>query len=426
MARKNSADSGLYKKTVLKNGLRVLTEKMPSVRSISMGVWIDIGSRNESKSMNGASHLIEHMLFKGTKKRTAKQIASSLESIGGGLNAFTSKEQTCYTARILDEHLDIAIDVLSDITCNATLTPVNLKREKKVICEEILESEETPSDHIHDIFAESYWGDHPLGRSILGPAENITNMPRAKIVNYIKENYQSNSIVIAAAGNVSHAKLVKLVKEKFNFPSGNKPEYTKAKRTKLNDVMIENTKNNQIHICLGHPGVDYSDKNKMAALAVHVYLGGGMSSVLFQKIREEKGLAYTVYTYLDMYRDAGLFGTYLATDKTNLEQALAITLKELDKVKKKKISASKLDLVKAQLKGHLTLGMESTSSRMSRLARTELMAEEYHTLKHTLKTIDKVTPSIFLEMVNKIFDNSQMALAVLGPADSEVIKNVVR
>ena len=423
--RVTTSDTGMYQKTVLKNGLRVVTEKIPSVRSITMGVWIDVGSRNESKDVNGVSHLIEHMLFKGTKNRSSKEIASSLESIGGSLNAFTSKEQTCYIARILDEHLEQAVDVLADITCNATLTPVNLQREKKVVCEEIQESHETPSDLIHDIFAMTYWGDNSLGRSILGESKNIMSMPRSKVMKYIKQNYRAESIVIAASGSVSHNKLVKLVKEKFLFEDGKAEQYDKAERVENHSVNLVSNKNSQIHLCIGFPGVNYASKDKITALAMHVCLGGGMSSTLFQKIREEKGLAYSVFTFLDIYRDGGLFGAYLATDKKNLKQAVDITLKQLGLMKKNKLSESRLDKVKAQLKGQLTLGMESTSSRMNRLARNELMLQTYAPLKKTLKDIDKVTAADIQSLSKRIFDRSQLALAVLGPADKDDINDVL-
>lgn len=421
----SNSNQGLYQKTVLNSGLRVISEKMPSIRSIAMGVWVDVGSRNESPQTTGISHLIEHMLFKGTKNRSSKEIAESLESIGGSLNAFTSREQTCYTARVRDENLDQALDVLSDLTCNATLTPANLVKEKKVVCEEIVESMETPSDKIHDIFGEAYWGKHQLGQPILGYIDGITKMPRKTIIKYIKENYRSGSIVIAAAGSVSHRKLVKLVKEKFNFEAGYAPQFSPAERVNHQKVKVEQNGNNQIHIALGFPGVDYGSKDKMTALAMHTYLGGGMSAQLFQKVREEKGLAYTVYTYLDLYRDAGIFGAYMATDKNNLKLALDITLKELYKLKKRKLRPELLDKIKAQLKGHLVLGMESTSSRMNRLARSEIMIGRYMTLRQTLKQIDKITTSDVLELSNRIFDRDQIATAVLGPAEKKVIEDVV-
>lgn len=414
-----------YQKTTLKNGLRVITEKIPSVRSITLGVWADVGSRNETSEENGITHLIEHIVFKGTKKRSAKDIASSLESIGGILNAFTSREQTCYIARILDEHLEEAVDVLSDITCNATLTPVNIQREKKVVCEEIKETKETPAEHIHDIFATTFWGSHPLGQPILGQMDNIIQVPRLKIVNYIKQNYKTASIVIAASGSVSHRKLVDLVKKKFHFPDGIAAKYQKAARTVNRNIIFKSNKNKQVHLCLGYPGIEYASKEKMTALVLSSYLGGGMSSILFQKIREEKGLAYTVYTYLDFYRDAGIFGAYLATDKNNLKQSVKIVLEELQKIKKKRLSKDKLDKVKAQLKGNLTLGMESTSNRMNRLARYELMMGSYYSLKQTLVAIDRVTPADVLQLANRIFDKSQIAISVLGPAEKNVLDNVL-
>ena len=414
-----------YRKTVLPNGMRVITETIPSVRSITMGVWIDVGSRNESKDENGVSHLIEHMLFKGTKTRTSKEIASSLESIGGSLNAFTSREQTCYTARILDEHLEEAIDVLSDITCNATLTPINLKREKKVVCEEIIESHETPSDLIHDIFAETYWGDIPLGRPILGEYDNIMSMPRSKIIKYLDKNYRSESVVVAASGSISHTKLVKLVKEKFNFKHGKANGYIRAEADSKQRINIVSNDNNQIHLSFGFPGLDYSSKEKITALTAHVLLGGGMSSTLFQKIREVKGLAYTIFTFLDIYRDAGVFGAYMATDKKNLKEAVDITLKQFDQMKKYKIAEPRLAKVKAQLKGQLTLGMESTSSRMNRMARNEIMLGTYTPLKDTLKAIDKVTANDVLDISRRLFDRSRLALAVLGPADKDDLKDVL-
>jgi len=425
MKRRIISDDSLYQKTVLKNGLRVVTEKLPSVRSITLGVWIDTGSRFETIEENGLSHFIEHMLFKGTRKRTARQIAAALESIGGSLNAFTSREQTCFIARILDEHLDVAIDVLSDMLCHSTLTPVNLSREKKVICEEIKESIDNPSDHIHDIFTETYWGKHPLGRPIMGSVENISGMPRSRIRDYIKRNYRAGSIVIAASGSVSHRKLVKLVKEYFDFPAGMAEPPQVASREKEKNIFFKNDDNNQTHICLGFPGIKYTDELKMSAMILNMYLGGGMSSVLFQKIREEKGLAYTIYTFLDFYRDSGIFGSYLSTNSAHLKQSIDITLAEMEKIKKRKLPESKLEQVKNQLKGNLMLGMESTSARMNRLGRQELMYSEYHKIENVLKEIDRVKARDILELANRIIDTSQLAIAVLGPAKINDLRHVI-
>jgi predicted Zn-dependent peptidase len=424
-ARRPTADRSSYQKTVLDNGLRIVTEKMSSVRSVSLGVWIDVGSRNERPEESGASHFIEHMVFKGTKRRTARQIAAELESLGGSLNAFTSREQTCFAARILDEHLEVAVDVLADLTCNATLTPVNIRREKMVVCEEIKEVQDNPSDHIHDIFSETYWGDHPLGRSILGTRETVTGMQRRQIVNYLKRHYRAGSTVIAAAGCVSHRKLVRLVKEKFHFPSGEAEKAEKAFRNASKTLNFAAKGNSQTHLCLGYPGLEYTAGEKMAVLALGTYLGGGMSSVLFQKIREDRGLAYAVYTFHDFYRDAGVFGAYLGTDEKHVKQALEIILAEFERVRKRRLSNSKLDTIKGQMKGQLVLGMESTANRMNRLARQELMNQSNQSYKQMLKSVDKIASSQILELSNRIIDNDNIAVAVLGPADKQVFDDVL-
>ncbi|MFQ5498693.1 MAG: M16 family metallopeptidase [Candidatus Zixiibacteriota bacterium] len=419
--RRAEAAMQSYRKTTLRSGLRVLTEEMPAVRSVSLGVWVDVGARNESVPENGLSHLVEHMVFKGTKRRSAKQLAFALESLGGSLNAFTSREQTCFMARVLDEHLPAAIDILADLTCNATMTAANLTREKQVIGEEIKESIDTPSDRIHDLFAETFWGDHPLGRPILGSYDNVMKMPRKRMLEYVRRQYRAGSIVISAAGSVSHSKLVRLVRKHFDFPSGRTDDPVKAKANDKKRIHIESDDNHQTHFMLGFPGLEYSAEKRIGALALNTYLGQGMSSVLFQKVREQKGLAYSVYTYHDFYRDAGIFATYVGTDKAHVRQAIDIILTEFRRLKKNRLSSSKIGEVKAQLKGQLMLGFESTSARMSRLARHELMLGEYQTLEDTIRDIDRITPSDFLELSNLFFNESEMALAILGPVDRRAI-----
>ncbi len=413
-----------YQKTVLKNGLRVVSEKMPSVRSISLGIWVDVGSRCEAPHEAGASHFIEHMLFKGTRRRTARKIASEIESIGGVLNAFTSREQTCYVVRVMDEHLEIAIDVLADMLSNATLTPSNLKREKQVICEEIKETIDNPSEHIHDLFAEAFWGNHPLGRPIMGSMQTITEMPRKTVTNYINRHYRAGSIVVAASGSISHRKLVRLAREKFVFPTGTSETPSTSPSTDHTRLIIKPDDNQQTHVCLGFPGINYTSDEKMAAMLLSTHLGGGMSSVLFQKVREQKGLAYAVYTFLDFYRDKGIFGAYAATDGTHLRQAVDIILVEIERLKKKKLASNVLDQTKNQLKGNIMLGMESTMARMNRLGRYELMYGQFHQLSKVLREIDRVTPTDVLTLTNQIVDRSRMAAAVLGPAERDDIAHV--
>jgi predicted Zn-dependent peptidase len=389
-------------------------------------VWVDVGARDEHISESGVSHLIEHMLFKGTKRRSARDIASSLESLGGHLNAFTSREQTCYTARVLDEHLDEAIDVLADMTGHATLTPTNLKREKLVILEEIKESLENPSDHIHDLFAQSFWRGHPLGQPILGPAETVASMQRAQVVKYIDRHYRNGSIVIAASGSVSHNRLLRLVREKFDFPLGTSDRGEPARLASDGPHLeVVTNDNQQVHACLGFPGFAYRDRSRLPFMLLMSHLGGGMSSVLFQKVREQKGLAYSIFAYHDSYRDSGLQATYLATDQDRLGEALRIILKELRRVKKQAIDSTRLERIKSQLKGNLVLGMESTTGRMTRMARLELMLGKYVGIDQTMKEIDAVTAVQLQELARQAFDESHMTITALGPTQKKVIEDAI-
>jgi predicted Zn-dependent peptidase len=423
--KRGSGFSGLYKKTVLKNGLRVVTEAIPAVRSVSIGVWIDVGSRNEAPAENGLSHFIEHMLFKGTKRRDARELAAALECLGGGLNGFTSREQTCYYARCLDQHLPVAVDVLADLACNSKLAAVHIEREKQVVGEEIKEALDNPSDRIHDLFTQTYWGDHPLGQPIMGSIENINRLTRAQTINFMKRHYRSESIVISACGAIDHEQIVRLARKAFHFTDGNSDQPKAAERPDKRIVHVEKIDNNQTHFCLGFPAPKYQSPDKMNTLALSSFLGGGMSSVLFQKIREDLGLAYSVYTFNDFYRDTGIFGVYLGTDGKNLRKAADLVLKELRKMKKRKLTNSQLLKLKNQMIGHLILSQESPNGRMNRLARQELMTGKYQPLDKMLQEISKVTSNGIAEMAERIFDESRAAVAVLGPVSKAVIDGVL-
>ncbi|MFH1374093.1 MAG: pitrilysin family protein [bacterium] len=405
----------------MRNGLRVISEHMPSVRSVSLGIWIDTGSRYEGPFDNGVSHFIEHMLFKGTRRRTARQIAASLESLGGNLNAFTSREHTCYTARILDENLATAIDVLADMTCHATFTPLNLRREKKVICEEIREVEGNPAERIHDIFSDAFWGNHPLGRPIVGTPRTVTDFKRHRVLDFMSRHYRSGTIVIAAAGCVSHQKLLRLVRDNFDFPTGRAEPAENACREKEQCLTLKAADNPQTHLCLGYPGLDFTNEYRIPAVALNSYLGSGMSSVLFQKVREQRGLAYSIYSFHDFYSDAGVCGAYMATDRNQIRQALDIVLGEFEKVKKRRLPQSRLDKIKSQLKGQLAIGLESTTGRMNRLARLELMGLPFRSHQQILREVNAVTSGQILNLANRLFDRSRLAIAVLGPvADGDL------
>ena len=423
-ATRKAAGNGVFNKTTLKNGMRVISEKLPSVRSVSIGVWVDVGSRYEKPEENGLSHFIEHMVFKGTRKRNARQVGASLESLGGSLNAFTTREVTCYYARILDENLVDAVDVLSDIVCNATFSPTNIAREKTVIVEEIKEANDTPSDKIHDEFSKSYWGRHPLGQPIMGSRKNIMGMPRARLLNYVNRQYRTGSVVIAAAGSLSHRKLIRLAQEKFNLPEGLGESSPPAVRNGSSRLHVEKTGGFQTHLCVGFPGLSFSDNDRMIAAVLGSHLGTGMSSVLFQRIREERGLAYSVYTFHDHYRDAGVFGAYLGTDKKSVRHAFDLMMREFEIMKKRAIPAARLHQVKTLIKGNLSLAMESTSSHMNRIARQELMMGDFMDNKKIMNLIDRVTAAEVRDLARRMLDFSQMTTTVLGPVDQKLFKDV--
>ncbi|UCD94104.1 MAG: insulinase family protein [Candidatus Zixiibacteriota bacterium] len=403
--------------TKLASGLRVVTEKIPFARSVAIGIWIDVGSRDEIKEENGISHFIEHMLFKGTRTRSPQKIAAALESLGGSLNAFTSREQTCFHALVLDEHLEQAVDVLSDILMNSTISTANIKLEKGVVIEEIREVNETPSDRIHELFSDSFWRGQPLGQPIMGTEKNVRSFDRRRLRAHMRKHYCADRIVVAAAGNVFHRKLVELVKEKFDFPSqGVESRANRIKNPTGFSAELFRNGSRQTHICLGFPGISFADPLKYSLLVLHYYLGGGMSSVLFQKIREEKAMAYTVYTFSDTYSDCGVFGTYLATDRKHFHDAIDTILKEYSKVKKFRLPNSKLDRIKDQLKGNLLLALESVSSRMNRIGRHEIMTGQYLSVKEAIARIDAVTADDVIEIARQVFNAENLTVTALGSA----------
>ncbi len=414
-----------YNKSVLSNGVRVVTEAMPHLHSVTIGLWVDIGARNETPKENGTCHFIEHMMFKGTEKRTAFEIAAALESRGGNMNAFTGREQTCYFARILDEHLPIAVDLLSDMLLNSAFEPAQVERERGVILEEINEVFDTPSEFVHDMFAHSLWREHPLGQPILGPSEIVASMTREDLLDFISRNYKAGRVVIAAAGNVDHNRLVEMLENALRLDP-DQPIYAKdepsvepmpVKAVGYRDI-------NQAHICMGFPGYRYANSNKFALLMIHNILGGGMSSRLFQAVREELGYAYSVYSFQEFYKDAGMFGIYLGTDARNVKQSIEVILTEIKKLRSKSISSDELDTARQQLKGNLMLGLESTSARMNRLARHEFGYNTFIPIDDTLQRIDSVTVDGIRTAASEVFSAEKTALAILGPVEDVVLDEI--
>lgn len=404
-----------YKKSELRNGIRIVTEKIPSVRSISIGTWITVGSRDETVENNGISHYIEHMMFKGTKNRQAYQIAESLESVGGHLNAFTSKELTCYYAHILDEHLPIAVDVIADILLNSIFDNTEMEKEKQVILEEINNLVDTPEEWIHELFLNDLFPKHPLGFSIIGTRDNVLKFDRETVLDYISKNYTSDRIIIAAAGNINHQQLVRLVEEKFNnINISGFRNYLSPGGASHGKRIIENG-GIQAHVCLGTQSYSYEDSKKFGLLVLNTLLGSGMSSRLFQNIREKYGLAYSVYSFIDFLQDTGIFGVYIGTDKNKIDDSIELINQELEKLKNEPVSDEELQRTKSQLKGNLMLGLESTSSRMNRLAKMEIYLEKYYTLDDTLIEIEQVNFKDILNIANELFDTSRINTTILKP-----------
>lgn len=415
---------GTVRRTVLPSGLRVLTEAIPAMRSVSFGIWVAVGSRDETGPQAGAAHFLEHLLFKGTNKRSALEISSEIEAVGGETNAFTTKEYTCYYARVLDEDLPLAIDVMCDLVADSVLAAPDVETERAVILEEIAMHDDEPGDEVHDLFARAVYGDHPLGRLISGTEETVTPMTRRQIQSFYRRRYTPPQIVIAAAGNLDHAAVVKLVRQALRgtpldtdpaAPAAHRPA-TPAVRTKPAATLVEPKETEQAHVILGCPGIDRTDERRFALGVLNNVLGGGMSSRLFQEIREQRGLAYSVYSYASQYADSGLFAVYAGCAPGKVDEVLDLTRAELSRVAATGITEAELARGKGMSKGSFVLGLEDTGSRMSRLAKGELLYGNLMPVDELLARVDAVT----LDDVNGLAAEllaRPMSLAVVGPFD---------
>lgn len=403
-------------RTVLANGLTIVSEEIKSVRSVSVGVWIKSGSRNESREINGAAHFLEHMLFKGTEKRSALEIARSLESVGGYLNAYTSKEHTCYYAEILNEQLPRAVDVLSDIICHSTFPAKEMEKEREVILDEIDSVEDMPDELVQEIFMEKLYPNHSLGLPILGTKETVSNLARQQLWQVYRETYTTGNIVIAAAGNLSHEHLVAMCEKKFILPENQSPAPVPAPEKIGAGEYTSYRPINQAHICLGTTALSYSDTRKYDLLLLNTLLGVGMGSRLFQNIREKHGLAYSIYSFLDFFRDNGLLAIYLGTERKKLSKAMKLLEKEIYRIHQKAVSKEELNRVKAQVKGNLLLGLESTARRMSRLAKMEIYLNEFQEIDQIIAQIDRVNRESLIEISRSIFETKDLLQVMLVPA----------
>jgi predicted Zn-dependent peptidase len=408
-----------YHKTILEDGIRVITEEIPYFKSVSIGVWVMTGSRDEPSEENGISHFIEHLLFKGTERRTAFDIAKEIDSVGGTLNAFTGREYTCFYAKVIDKNLPLAIDLLSDIFLHPLIDPKDVEKERSVILQEIKMVEDTPDDYVHDLFNRVCWGSHPLGYPILGTRELVQSFTREKIHHYYKENYQPQRIIICAAGNLHHQEVVDRIEKAFREMPRSSSLRERVKPRPISATNIRKRDLEQVHFCLGTEGLQYNHSLRFSAYTLNSILGGGMSSRLFQEIRENRGLAYSVYSYLPTYTDTGLVVVYAGTSEESLREVIDLILREFKSLKKEPFKDGELETSKEQLKGNLLLSLESSENMMTRLAKNEIYFETYLPVEQILQGIDRVKEEEVRQLATELFNERLFCLTVLGPVDGD-------
>jgi predicted Zn-dependent peptidase len=401
---------------VLPNGLVVITETMQHVRSVSVGIWVRNGSRREVSTENGLAHFLEHMVFKGTERRSAEDIAREMDSVGGMLDAFTSKEQICFNAKVLDEHLPIAFDVLADLVLRPKLDADDVKKERQVVLEEIKMDLDNPEYLLHDIFTRGFWPNHSLGRPILGTPETVRKFDRERLSKRFQDWFAPDHLLVTAAGNITHEQVLQLVEKEFGYLPARKPVNEDAAPTTGAPIHLETKKDlEQVHICIGVPSLPIAHERRFGIAVLNNLLGGGMSSRLFQNIREKHGLAYAVFSELTPYSDAGMFSVYAGTAKETVGQVLDMTIAEFRAMKESPVSEEELRRAKNHLKGSLMLSLESTSSRMSNLARQELYFHRFSSLDEILASIENVTRQEVQSLAQEFFQPDHISVAALGP-----------
>lgn len=419
MSRAATQSEREFQRSVLPNGLTVLSEHMPGVRSVSFGAWVRAASVHESSERMGVSHLLEHMVFKGTERRSAKQIALELEALGGSLDAYTSREHTVYQARVLDEHLPQAADVIADIVFRPTLRSSDLALERKVVLEEIAMVEDTPDDLVFELHNEVLWGAHPYGHSILGTRDTVKHLGVKALRELHQRAYHPPQLVVAASGNVSHDALLDvLARTGWNdVPRGEEALLATPSATSAAPIVRHvEREGTQTHLVLGSPGLRYADPRRYALVMLSMLLGGGMSSRLFQRIREELGLAYSIYTFQQFYADTGMHGVYVATSPESARPAFDAIRDELAKVADAGLPTDEIEMGKSQLKGQMTLSLESVSARMYRAAAVELYGEPYRSLDETLALVNAVTADEIAELAREFFAPERQTVLSLGPS----------
>ena len=416
---------GPVKRTVLPSGLRVVSQSVPGFRSVTFGVWVGVGSRDEPDHLAGATHFLEHLLFKGTERRDALEISSAIDAVGGEMNAFTGKEYTCYYARVLDSDLPLAVDVICDMITSATLTPADVESERDVIDEEIAMHADETSDHIHDLFAEQLWGMSPLGRSITGSPESVAGLTREQVVGWYRRRYKPSDIVVSVAGNVDHAEVVRLVRKAFErhwVTTEAEPAPVRLPSDKpvptYGGVRVHHRDVEQAHLVLGMPGLARNDERRFVAGVLHGIVGGGMSSRLFQEVREKRGLAYSVFTFGSAYADSGMVGVYAGCLPKKAGEVLDVVRDEIELIANGNITPDELLRGKGQMRGSVVMGLEDAGAKMTRIAKAELVYGELPTVDHILHRIDAVTLDGVSQLAAELYAGTP-ALTVMGPFDED-------
>ena len=421
----------MFSKTVLNNGIRIVSHEMPEHRSVSLGIWVENGSRHESEAENGLSHFIEHLLFKGTERRSAAQIAEEMDAVGGVINAFTSKEHTCYYAKVLDENLPLAIDLLTDIFLHSSFDAQEIERERSVILQEISQAEDTPDDYVHDLFNLDFFKNHPIGRPICGSEETVNNFQREDILGFFKSRYRPRRVIVSTAGNFRHQALVEEMAARLgSVLDGDRQDGALSANgeptPEMGSGVFPHAKSlEQVHLCLGVAGISQAHPKRYVAYVLNTLLGGGMSSRLFQEIREKRGKAYSVYSFSSSYKDVGYLGVYAGTSLESTEEVVELILKELKKLAAGEIKDEELSRTQGQLVGSMMLGLESTDSWMSHIARNEIYFGKTVSTEEICQKIRAVSRDDMIELADTLFAKGAMTLTLLGGFDDNFqIKNL--
>jgi predicted Zn-dependent peptidase len=403
------------RRQVLANGLTIITEQMAHIRSASIGIWLQTGSRDEDPEQNGISHFIEHMVFKGTKHRSAEEIARQVDSIGGNMDAFTAKECICFNVKVLDEHIPTALDILSDLVLNPVFDDADIARERGVIMEEIKMDEDNPDYLVHEIFTQNFWKDHPLGKPILGTKETVKRFERAPVFDAYQHRFAPGNIIVSAAGNLDHDRFVALVIGKFQDMKPMSNGFHSSAPKVVSRIVLRNKKAlEQVQLCMGVPAHPIAHQKRHAGYILNTLLGGGMSSRLFQNIRERQGLAYSIYSDLNPYRDTGCLAVYAGTSLASAAKVVQSVVSEFRNLKTTPVAQEELRRAKDQLKGSLMLSLESSTARMSNLARQEMYFEHFYDLDELIEKIEAVTTEDLTTLANDFFNTESVAVTALG------------